>query len=271
MSITAAELLKAYEGFETSFANVEEIKRYRESKLAESALQAAFICSHCPGAQSFYEVGTGNGRLLVALAQQGITGATGIDVSQSRIAFAQRWASELSFTNIRFTAADGLQFLPPQPVDCSLCITGALGYFDVLTPNGGLQLLKNFAAATRKGGWLVLELYTHPRDLGLMRAQNSTELRVWRELAPSDPWRYYLSHLVFSPETKILVHHKTFIRRSDSFIDQKKEAIRIYTEEEIRKDLQIVGFTNIQVFGNWKGEQYQPEIDETPIIVAQKT
>lgn len=269
MTVTASDILHAYDGFETSFAGTEELERYRASKLTESQRQATLIRKHCAGAQSFYEVGTGNGRLLIALAQGPCVFAEGIDVSASRIAFAQRWAEDLKLKAVRFTVADGLVHAPAQQVDCACCITGAFGYFDILAPDGGRRLLQQLAASVKPGGWLVLEVYTHARDMKLMHAQNMTELRTWRELPASDPWQYYLSYIVFDPATKVLQHYKTFIRRADGFIDRKKEALRLYTEAELRAELARAGFKVTGFFSDWDGNPANPD-SELQIVVAQQ-
>ena len=80
------------------------------------------------------EVGGGNGRLLIDLARRGRCGpGRGIDLAESRIAFALEWAADEGLGDVRFEAADALTYdWGDGTWDAALCVTSAFAYFEPL-------------------------------------------------------------------------------------------------------------------------------------------
>ena len=227
MDKTLADIAAAYEGLEApeSFPDRAALERYREALLALSAPQADLLGACGP---RVLEIGCGNGRLLIELARRGvITSGLGVDVSASRIAFANEWAAELGFDGLEFRAEDALT-LEPGEFDTAVCITGALGYFGAATPRLDGELL---AMMRRAAPRVVLELYPHPRERALLEAAGGA-LNTWKELGPDDPWRFYLSGMTLTDG--VLRHEKTFVHRHDGRIDEGRvESLYLYTPEEV--------------------------------------
>lgn len=217
------------------------------------------------------EIGAGNGRLLIALARQGLLReAVGIDVSPSRIEFARRWAEELGLSLIRFQVADALADELPDHVDLIACITGTFAYFDAIRQGAGAQLLGRARDALAPGGALVVELYPHAALRRMLESADGHELRLWQELPADDPWRFYLSHLSFSSQNQILTHSKTFIHRTSGEIDAgRREHLRLYDETTIRQELEAAGYREIAAYGDWTGRPHRPD-DERLIVTARR-
>jgi SAM-dependent methyltransferase len=266
------DVVRAYQGVERldEFTD-DQLAAYRRQLLASTDSQATFIAQHAPPDASIVEIGAGNGRLLIALAQRRLLHkALGIDISASRIEFARKWAQDLGLDRIRFDAADALATGLPGQVDVIVCITGAFAYFDAIQPNAGVQLLKRAHGALRSDGLLILELYPHAVWRRMLQIAENHELRLWHELPESDPWRFYLSHLRFSPGTQILTHHKTFVRRAAGEIDDgRREHIRLYDQATIHEDLQTAGYRNVAAHGGWTGRPHEPD-DERLIVTARR-
>lgn len=269
---TYNDVISAYQGVEQleRFTG-EQLAAYRRELLDRTAGQAELIARYAPADASMVEIGTGNGRLLVTLAQQHqLSDALGIDISASRIEFARRWAQDLGLDRLRFEAADAMTADLPDQVDVAVCITGAFAYFDAIQPNAGKQLLERLRDSLKPGGSLVLELYPHPAWRGMLEGTESQELRLWKEMPESDPWQFYLSHLRFSPDTQILAHHKTFVHRSTGEIDRgRSEHIRLYDPPGIRAELQETGYDDIATYGDWSGRAHRPD-DEQLIVIARR-
>jgi SAM-dependent methyltransferase len=273
MSLTAYnDILGAYQGVEQlgDFTD-EQLTLYRQQLLDRTASQAAFIAQRTPADASVIDIGTGNGRLLIALAAQcELHEALGMDISESRIDFARKWAQDLGLDRIRFDTADVLTSTLPAQVDVVACITGTFAYFDAIQSNAGAQLLGEIRNALKPGGVLILELYPHSSWRRMLDSMDSHELRVWQELPEGDPWQFYLSHLRFSPNTQILTHHKTFVHRTTGEIDEgRKEHIRLYDQSTIRTELQTAGYRNIAIHGDWTGRTFQTD-DEQLIVTAHR-
>ena len=132
----AGELAAAYEGLEdpAAFADRGALEAYRRSLLERTQPQAEFLAPRLGARSRVLEVGCGNGRLLVALARLGcLASGLGLDLAESRIAFARAWAGDEACEQLRFETADVLTFsLRERSFSAVACITGAFAYFDAL-------------------------------------------------------------------------------------------------------------------------------------------
>jgi len=261
------ELRRAYEGLEVTFADRDARDRYRASALVKTAEQADFIAARLESA-SVLEVGCGNGRLLIELARRGrIAGGVGIDLAQSRIEFAREWARDLGLGALRFEVADALAYpVARGEYGAIACITGAFAYFEAVRARAGEQLAARWARALVPHGLLVLELYPHPELTPLIEAARGS-LRLWRELPPEDPWRFYLSDLRI--EAGILIHDKTFVHRTSGQVDAgRRERIRLYTATEISDLLACAGFADVELHEGWTEHPY--EHGESMVVTARR-
>jgi SAM-dependent methyltransferase len=250
------QLAEAYEGLEGSFADDAELETYRASMLERSAPQADFVEPWLSENARVLEVGAGNGRFLVELGRRGaIAEGLGLDLAQSRIAFAQKWARDEGLQNLSFEAADVFErSIPPGSYSAALCITGAFAYFEPIVAGSALRLARLLHDTLEPGGLLVLELYPHPRERALLEATGG-EATTWKELDPEDPWRFYLSR--YQLDGDVLTHEKTFIHRTSGDVDQgRREQLYLYSAEDLQSLLDEAGFREIRLFEGWTGEPY---------------
>jgi SAM-dependent methyltransferase len=270
MTSTAhADILTAYDGVEElSSFSTQELAEYRAGLLERTAAQTAFITARLPAGAAALEVGSGNGRLLIDLARRGaIARGVGLEVAESRVAFAQEWAASSDLDTVRFLCADALT-QPYEPADAALCITGTFAYFDAIQPGGGGTVLAKLRQALPPGGLLVLEVYPHPSWRRLLEDTDDGTLRLWHELPPEDPWRFYLSELHLARESQILTHRKTFIHRTTGEIDDSRcEHLRLYDGPSVTTALAEAGCGDVDLFGDWTGKPHEPS-DELLIAVA---
>jgi SAM-dependent methyltransferase len=267
-----ADVLLAYEGVESleRFAP-DELRAYRDELAARTARQASFLAQRlAPGARVL-ELGSGNGRLLVALAGAGAIGeGIGLEVARSRVDFARAWAADEGLEHVRFEVADVLGGAFEGTFDAAVCITGTYAYFEAMRAGAAAELLRRAHDALRPGGLLVLELYPHPEWRRLLAATGSDELRLWQELAPGDPWRFYLSHLLYDPQRRILSHRKTFVHRVTGEVDAtRQEHLRLYDAGELDAELRAAGFDGVTAWRDWTGEPYR-DGDELLVVCARR-
>ena len=267
MSAPWDELRAAYEGLEGSFPDRTARDDYRLAMLAKTEAQADFLQPLLAQA-SMLEVGCGNGRLLIELARRGcLLKGKGIDIAESRIAFAREWSADLGLASLQFEAEDALRVEWPFDVyDAIVCITGAFAYFETIEAGSARALLQRWLRTLRPGGLLVLELYPHPEVVRLLDVAGET-IRLWQELPPDDPWRFYLSEIRL--HDGILVHDKTFIHRVTGEIDSgRRERLRLYSAQELRELLTTVGLTEVALHHGWSSARYVGE--EVMVVTARR-
>jgi SAM-dependent methyltransferase len=270
MSEAADELARAYAGVEEldSFKDADALRDYRESVLARSRPQADFLMEHLPASASVLEVACGNGRLLIELAGRGALGeGVGYDIAASRIEFARRWAEDSGHSALRFEAADMLDTdLEGERYDAAVCITGAFGYIEPVESGSALRLARRLHSALRPGGLLLLELYPSPRYRRLAEAAGG-EVRLWTELPPEDPWRFYLSRLTLNGP--VLLHEKTFIHRETGEVDAgRAERLQLYSPSDILGLLERAGYEGTEARQGWSAEPYSD--DESMVVIARR-
>ena len=117
-------------------------------------------------------------------------------------------------------------------------------------------LLATLRAALAPGGLLCLELYRERRRVELARAGGG-HVRIWDELAPSDPWRFYLSDVAYDEPSAVLTHAKTFIHREGEVDSGRVERLRVYEPDAISGLLEQEGFGEVETFAGWSGAPYE--------------
>ena len=246
-------MAEAYEGVDqlSAFSDAGEIENYREALLSKTTHQAKFIADRFPDARSILECCTGNGRLLVAMADQ-FEVLKGFDIANSRIEFARRWIEDQGADNIEVWQDDifAAREVGSCICDLGLCITGAFGYFDPLVDEGGYKAAEFLAKSISPGGQLFLELYQHPTEIAMCLGQDEHKARVWRELPETDRFRFYLSEYDLNVEKMILHHSKTFIGSGGEIDEGRTEALKIYSPEEIEA-LFAPWFEGFEIYADW--------------------
>ena len=264
--------LSGYEGVEafSNFPDNAARNRYRVHVLEKSLKQAHFIGEQIGQDLDVFEACTGNGRLGFALIQEEIASfCLGIDIAESRIAFARQWAKDLDCQSIRFEQADLLTHHPERQFDLVLCVTGAFGYFDAIQPGTAALALRSLAEHCKKGGYLVLELYNHPSLKKRCLQSPDRLVREWNRLPPDDPFEYHLHEFHLDPTIALLTHHKIFIHRHPRMPDMRSEVLRLYEPEELRDLLTESDFEIESIFPGWDSMDRSGS-SEHSVIVAKK-
>lgn len=266
---------RTYQGVESpdGFAGREALEEYRTLCLGKCANEGRLIDPLLNGSELVLEIGCGNGRNLIHLAEKRLLASgLGMDIASSRIGFAKDWAEDLGHGGkIEFRDTD-VMALPEAggPYDLVLCITAAFGYFGALEAGGDAKVLRWMADNLKPGGRMVMELYLYPKEVALMRAHPGEPLRHWSELPAKDPFRFYLHERWWDDSKRILYHKKMFIHRSGRVDEGRGDSQRIYTLVEITALLASAGLEIEEVCGDWGGHAYA-EGDEILILRARKS
>lgn len=230
-----------YEGYEDlGRFTPSQLQSYRQMLLEKTQPQVEFIrkhvYEHCkePWFDTI-EIGCGNGRLEIALELSGMTdSATGIDISQSRIDFANKWASDLDLAEAFFDKADVLALQPDKDYyQLAICITGCFQYFYPIAPDAPQRVLKFMRNSATYG---LFELYKRP-PMG----------KTWKKLPEGDTWEYLLDE--YKDTGEWVEHTKIFLGASDAenrwCQDRRTEHLKYYCMPEFLQLLNKAGYKEV--------------------------
>jgi SAM-dependent methyltransferase len=263
-----------YEGYEclTKFQTSQALEDYRRLLLEKTDQQVEFIARHLGERKlRVIEFCSGNGRLLVTLALKGmIDFGIGVEISKSRVAFAQRWIADLGLDHVKIALADGLTFdrCQDHSFDLAICITGAFSYFHPIRENAPAELLGKMRKALTSDGQLLLETYQIPEKRKQMLLLNGGKLRLWQSLPPQDPFAYYLDDFEYSDEEDVLRHGKIFVARDGTIDAGREEVLKYYTDEGLSVLLKQQGFNEIVTYGDFDDAAYHEGLSEAMIVLA---
>lgn len=267
-----------YEGFESSesFPTTQSLQNYRRLLLQKTERQVAFIARHL-GRRNLrvIDFGSGNGRLLVALALKGMLDlGIGVEISQSRVAFAQQWTADLNLNSIvHNVTADALEFADFErgTFDLSVCITGAFGYFKPIRESAPVELLDKMRAAVKPSGYLLMELYQMPEKRKRLLALNEGKLRTWQPLPTEDRFAYYLDDFEYCEDRRVLRHGKIFIGRNGMIDAGRVEVMAYYTDVELVSLLRQNGFYGSKIYEGFEDMPYFEGQSPSLVVLATRS
>jgi len=261
-----------YDGVEdlSNFSSDLEIKKYREEKISLNKNQANMISKYLLkyNAPRIFEIGTGNGRLIIELKNRGvIDSALGIDISKSRIEFAKKWIADEGLNDsIKVIKADILDFKYFGLFDVCLILTNTFGYFDAVKEGLASQVLGYVKKSLNPGGLLTMELYNHVENIRQCIAKDDRTIRYWNYGIPGDPWTYHLHQIKYDENRKVRKHKKIFIHKNGRIDDSKYEELKMYSTDELRNLLKSSGFQDIEFFADWNGKPYKNGSESTIVF-----
>ena len=201
----------------------------------------------------------------------------GLDVSESRIDFAQLWADDLLLgNNVDFIQADILdshsfdhhRLSKIDQADIIICITATFGYFAPLEKNGDSKVLSYLAECSPKGAVIFFEFYQYVEEIKSCSAAHDKTIQIWNELPDKDPFRFTLHKTHWDKETSVLTHEKIFINRDGKIDEPRGDMQRIYKVDELEELLKKSGMTIVNCYGDWDGKSYSEGNDEILIVEA---
>lgn len=259
--------LTAYDSVEQLDSFTEEsFKNYCNRKLASCSKRIGFIKEHCVDSiwkGKVCELASGSATLLYSLESAGIVkDGVGIEVSASRVRFAEKLKEYLNSRNVRSINDDIMNILPMENQDMIIGVDIALQLLTPIDHVSEEKLLGTIRQSLRPKGYLLLELWTFEHFLKQIEITNNN-FRYWEEFDASDPWEFVLANITKNNIGDI-VWEKRFLKRNSLEKSYFKNILRPYSHERITELLEQSGFENIRIFDKWEKEG---DVDQGEYVV----
>lgn len=206
------------------------------------------------------EVGSGNGRILYALERAGlIDRALGVEISPSRVAFANGWKKSNGSKLVESIIGDILttRLRGAGTYDTILCLTSIFPFFDELRRNGLGLFLARAHELLRPGGTLVLESETFAQEIACCELLGGTA-NLWSEFAKDDPFRFNLMRFEWHSTTRELVASTWYAKRNELFVDgPTTKRFHVQTRKMVEQRLALAGFGAVRVYGDYDSSRYR--------------
>lgn len=267
--------LKAYDNYE-HFDDPIKLETYRHNKIDSASGHVSFIRNIFDGRSvSVLELGSGNSKTLYALQRASLLECgIGLEVSEDRHSFAERWKSDWTFNKVEnhhidFTTCDVSAYKKDElGFDLAFCVDLAFQFAEPIKAGNEKKLLYEIFNSLKEGGRIILEL-----DACSDMINDAGEVRLWEEFPEPDPWRYSMWHCKYNSDSRFLEWNKKFIGRDMTKTSESSIIIRIYSVLQIHYLLSSIGFINIKTHKDWsgaKGLKYAFENGREFIITAEK-
>ncbi len=215
------------------------------------------------------EAGCGSGRILLPLLQSGLD-AEGFDYSQIMLEELSRNLSARSL-NARAWAAR-LEDVILDQGKYSLIISGFNTFVHLLDQDSQLGALRRLHDALRIGGTIILDII-NPANFDVFSRQalkRTFEATIYDMASEAEIaiWRWFERDLI----TQRGVYHREYVTsgRSGTATKATEVEFRWTYPEEMKLLLQLAGFSNAKVFGDFNDAPLDEE-SEMQVWVAQKT
>jgi len=228
------------------------------------------------GVRSVVDAGCGSGMHAIMWAEWGLS-ITGVDPDPAMLAQARRNAEDAASRmagaggSVRFEkgAFGELGSLGLYGSDAVTCTGNALPHVAGLT--GLRAALADFAAVLRPGGVLVLHLLNHDRLLS----------RRVRSIPPvvrdAEDGTWVFLRLMDYADDGIRFDSTTLHRASGAWeadqpweVSSRRSVHTAIPSDTLVRELEAAGLGDVQVFGDHSGKSFDPDQDESLIVVARR-
>lgn len=213
------------------------------------------------------EIGSGNSKLLYALDKEEIleTGV-GIEISNSRYMFAEKFKKYMESTNIKNINKNIFDIEPVKNFNIVIGVDIVMQLISPISKNSEKDFLKWSYDSLCSEGIIVLELWSFEHILKQLEL-SAGSLKFWEEYPQSDPFEYLLSKVYLNNNNDIC-WDKTFIKRNKNEKSLFSNILRPYAKTTIEKILINNGFYNVEFFSKWSnGSDY---VEDEYIVIARK-
>jgi hypothetical protein len=260
--------LSCYDNYEI-FDNIELENQYRKSKLDSSNGHINFIKKIFDNQKiNVVELGSGNSKTLYNLSlNDSLIYGFGFEVSKNRHEFAEKWKDDLKIKNVKNILDNFLNLKKYEinNIDLFFVVDLAFQFCEPIEEGCEKNILIDIYNLLNEKGKLILELDGCGKIINSSKINN----KIWEEFNSNDPWQFSLWDCNYNEKNGFLNWDKTFISRNENKKDFSSVTLKIYTQKEIKKLLNKVGFKKINFYQDWNFGEMRDDKTEF-IIVAEK-
>lgn len=206
-----------------------------------------------PAPQSnFLDLACGKGRHTRSLSKSGDFEVIGLDLSPQSIEEALKLST--GHTRVSFAVHDMRRLFRTQYFDAIFCLFTSFGYFK--TEHEHALTLQQIYKGLKPEGYFVLDFLNVLPVLPTLPQLGSKTVGQ-----TTYQWRKYLENKRICKNIQFQEHGKDY---------EFTEQVRAFTLEELTNMMQLTGFKNLQVFGNYQLEDFAPDHSPRLILIAQK-
>ena len=237
--------LRSYEGVESvqSVLADESFKKYCNKKLESCFYDLEFIKDNIYTSRKLNtcEIGTGNGKLLFAMEQNGLLrGGIGYEVSKSRCECAERFKKLMGCNLSQIVNQNFLEDKSKAKFDLIIAVDIVIQFISPLYDNAEEDMFQWIDEHLENDGALFLELVDYSSTIETLKGNQI--VKTWEEFPKADTYRYGLYSRRLDADGNI-VKDKIFIRRDDGEPWTSQNVVKSYSRNEICDVLDKYGFT----------------------------
>lgn len=218
------------------------LKIYPHRNGPEASLHVDFAIEklHLLSGQRVLDLGCGNGRHSIRLAEKGLR-VVGLDLSNFLLRLAENSARTKNLP-VHFIRGDMRQIPFPPVFDAVCSFFTSFGYFDAEEENS--KVIQSVASTLVPGGLFFLDFFNVQYTLSHLVRQDSSEKNGIRLVQ-----RRKFNERTFRIEKKIVIHESDRSR-------EYRESVRAYGGAEIGSLFADAGLTCIATYGDYDGTPF---------------
>jgi len=242
------------EWYKNWFASEEylEVYMHRDEQDANDLLNLILSETQIPAGAKVLDAACGAGRHSVILKEKGYN-ITAFDLSKVLLKIGKRNSLKLNY-NINFFCADIRNVPLNAKFDLIINLFTSFGYFDSYEEN--FHFIKNSKNLIRKNGFFVLDYFNKYELLNNLVPETIKEKNG----------KIYFEKR-FVSKNRII---KEISIKGNGGNNTYVESVGLYSPDEIISSFENLGFVIKNIYGDYKGNNFNKENSERLIIIAQK-
>lgn len=257
---------KEVEAFE-NYSDVNSLIEYRKARILFCENYSKYISILLAGRENAkaVEIGSGSSALLFSLLEKKIiTEGIGIEQSESRFNFAERWKKDCNYFNVKNICSNFVDIeLPHETFDLYLIVDNTFSYLypeNQLYPKNLIQQAEKYL---KKDGYIIIELNNYVPFRKTLREEKTTKL------PESNPFEYAVHIKTFDIETNILKSEAKYIRK-DGKEKSKIELSYVYDVDTVASLLSEHNFDIVNLSSDFVETRYNENDSSKFVITAKK-